>query len=324
MQTTGQMYASRLLLGMFESGMFPCLALYLSTFYQAREQALRISYLFVSAALSGAFGGLFAYALLKLDGRAGLAGWRWLFIVEGCASVVISVVIFFFLPDNFETARFLDENDRRLMRIRAERNARYNGRPEFEWSEVRKALTDPKLYISCWSQFWADLCSFGLSSFLPLIIKTFGFDTVTTQLLTIPVFTWASISYLMVSWVSDRFNSRYFCMLPAVIITAIGYAVNIGVPAAARGPLYFSLFLIAPGIYVIVGINCTWLLNSHAGYYKRATAVGMNQAVGNSAGVVVGLLLLRMGTFCLSISPLSSTRIPSSRNVGLFTPIMAG
>lgn len=52
-----QLYASRLLLGLFESGMFPCLALYLSTFYQPTEQAVRISYLYVSAALSGAFGG---------------------------------------------------------------------------------------------------------------------------------------------------------------------------------------------------------------------------------------------------------------------------
>ncbi|KAH8897535.1 MFS general substrate transporter [Thozetella sp. PMI_491] len=284
----GQLYASRLLLGMFESGMFPCLALYLSTYYKAEEQALRISYLLVSAALSGAFGGLFAYALLKMDGISGLSGWRWLFIVEGCASVVVAVFVYFFLPDDFESARFLNEDDRKLMRIRAELNARYNGKPDFDWGEVVKALKDPKLYISCWSQFWADICSFGLSSFLPLIIKSFGYDTVTTQLLTIPVFFWASAGYTTVSWMSDRFKSRYFFMLPAALVTAIGYAVNIGVASNQRGPLYFSIFLIAPGIYIILGINCTWLLNSHAGYYKRATAVGMNQSIGNSAGVVVG------------------------------------
>ena len=56
MKTVGQLYASRLLLGLFESGLFPCLALYLSSWYQPREQALRISYLFVSAALSGSIG----------------------------------------------------------------------------------------------------------------------------------------------------------------------------------------------------------------------------------------------------------------------------
>jgi sugar phosphate permease len=267
--------------------MFPCLALYLSTFYQPREQALRISYLFVSSALSGSFGGLFAFALLKMDGIGGLQGWRWLFIIEGCASVVIAIAIFFLLPDDFEHARFLNEEEKQMMRIRAEINARYNGRPDFDWAEVKRAVLDPKLYISCWSQFMADICSFGLSSFLPLIIKSFGYDTVTTQLLTIPVFFWASCAYIVVSWMSDRWQRRAFFMIPACFVTAIGYAVNLGVPTSQRGVLYFSTFLIAPGVYMIVGLNCAWLLNSHAPYYKRAMAIGMNQSIGNSAGVVV-------------------------------------
>lgn len=77
-------------------------------------------------------------------------------------------------------------------------------------------------------------------------------------------------------------------MIPGVIVTAIGYAVQIAVPQANRGPLYFSVFLIAPGIYIMVGLNCTWLLNSHAGYYKRATAIGVNQSLGNCAGLIIG------------------------------------
>lgn len=300
----GQLYASRLLLGLFESAMFPCLTLYLSTFYAPREQALRVAYLFVSAALSGSFGGLFAYGLLKMNGVAGLAGWRWLFIIEGCGSVLIAALIFFLLPDDFENAKFLNEHDRQLMRIRAEINVKYHGKPQFEWAEVKKALKDPKLYVSAWSQFWADICSFGFSSFLPLIIKSFGFDTITTQLLTIPVYFWASGVYLAVSWMSDKWQRRAFFMVPAALVTAIGYAVNIGSPASARGALYFSTFLIAPGIYVIVGLNATWLLNSHAGYYKRATAIGMNQSIGNSAGVVVGQVFKKTvhGKYLLGLS----------------------
>lgn len=96
MKTTPQFYASRLLIGLFESGMYPALTItltyvvprsffglrktnanLLSTFYTPREQGLRFSYLYLSVGLSGAFGGLFAFALLKLDGHAGIAGWRW-------------------------------------------------------------------------------------------------------------------------------------------------------------------------------------------------------------------------------------------------------
>jgi MFS family permease len=287
MHNVGQLYASRLLLGLFESGMFPCLALYLSTFYSPGEQALRISYLFVSAALSGSFGGLFAYALLKMDGVGGLEGWRWLFIIEGCASVLVAAFTYMMLPDDFEHARFLNEDEKSMMRVRAEINARYNGKPDFDWEEVMRAVRDPKLYISCWSQFMADICSFGLSSFLPLIIRSFGYGVVTTQLLTIPVFFWASAAYIVVSYLSDRWKQRALFMMPAALVTAVGYAVNIGVPMDQRGVLYFSTFLIAPGVYMIVGLNCAWLLNSHAPYYKRAMAIGMNQSIGNTAGIVV-------------------------------------
>jgi hypothetical protein len=153
--------------------------------------------------------------------------------------------------------------------------------------DVKKAVLDPKLYLSSWNQFMADICSFGLSSFLPLIIRSFGFDVVTTQLLTIPVFFFASCTYIVVAYSSDRWQKRAFFTMPACIFTATGYAIYLGVPSHLRGVLYFSTFLIAPGVYIIVGLNVSWLLNSHAPYYKRATAIHMNQSIGNSAGVVV-------------------------------------
>ncbi|CEJ80153.1 hypothetical protein VHEMI00356 [[Torrubiella] hemipterigena] len=322
MHNAGQLYASRILLGIFESGVFPCLALYLSTFYLPQEQALRVSYLFVAAALSGSFGGLFAYALLKMDGIAGIQGWRWLFIIEGCASVLVALVVYFVLPDNFETAQFLNEEDKKLMRIRAANNARYNGKPDFDWAQVKLAATDPKLYLSCWNQFMADIGSFSLSSFLPLIIKSFGYDTVKTQLFTIPVFFWASFAYIVVSYFSDKLQKRAFFMIPACVVTAIGFAVNLGVPESKSGILYFSTFLIAPGVYIIVGLNCAWLLNSHAPYYKRAMAVGMNQSIGNSAGLVVGQIFKtkKNGKYVMGLSAcLAAVLLAIFGHIALYT-----
>jgi MFS family permease len=76
MKTVPQFYVSRLLIGFFESGMAPALAITLTTFYTPQEQGRRFYYLYLSTGLAGAFGGLFAYGLLQLDGRAGLEGWR--------------------------------------------------------------------------------------------------------------------------------------------------------------------------------------------------------------------------------------------------------
>lgn len=82
-QTYGGLIACRLILGLFEAGLFPGLAIYLTMFYTKKEIALRVGYLFVSAALSGACGGLLAYGIGLLDHHNGLRGWRWIFIIEG-------------------------------------------------------------------------------------------------------------------------------------------------------------------------------------------------------------------------------------------------
>jgi len=88
--SVGGLYAARLVLGACEGGLFPGLNLYLTMVYKREEQARRVSYLFVCTAISGAVGGLLAYGLLKMDGIAGQAGWRWLFWIEGLASCPFS------------------------------------------------------------------------------------------------------------------------------------------------------------------------------------------------------------------------------------------
>jgi len=78
-QSVGALYATRLILGACEAGLFPCLNLYLTTVYRREEQAKRVSYLMSCAAISGAVGGLLAYGLLQMDGIGGKAGWRYVF-----------------------------------------------------------------------------------------------------------------------------------------------------------------------------------------------------------------------------------------------------
>ncbi|EJT69943.1 hypothetical protein GGTG_12826 [Gaeumannomyces tritici R3-111a-1] len=234
--------ATRLLIGAFESGLFPFLTLYLSTFYKKEEQARRVSYLFVVAALSGGLGGLLAYSLTNLHGAGGLAGWRWLFLVEGLVSMA------------------------RLMRVRGEQTAVYLGESElFDREEVRLAFRDPKVWPSAACQFCANTCSFGFGTFLPIIIRGFGYPAVTTQLLTVPVYVWASVFYILVSYLSDRVNRRAVFMTPFALVTAAGYAMLVGVPTAATSVLYFATFVATTGIYCVVGLNVTWVSNSQCG-----------------------------------------------------------
>lgn len=143
----GGLYAVRLVLGMCEAGLFPALNLYLTMVYKRDEQAKRVSYLFVCSAIAGAFGGLLAYALLKMDGVAGYAGWRWVFIIEGVVSILIAPILWFGLPNDPSNAYFLSDEEKRMMKIRAAQRAQYMGSDEFSWEEIKIELRDPKLYL---------------------------------------------------------------------------------------------------------------------------------------------------------------------------------
>ncbi|KAK9419592.1 putative Alcohol acetyltransferase [Seiridium unicorne] len=236
--------------------MHPALAITLTMFYtpkEQKEQGRRFAYLYLSVGMAGGFGGLFAYALLKLDGVRGIAGWRWLFIVKGILSVCIAIALWVGMPDSYENANFLNNEDKELMRLRMIKHDRYMRLNEsFDKREVSKPFKGKKLWLGASIQFFGDILSFGISTFLPSLVKSFKFDSVLTQLLTVPIYFWAVVSMEL------------------------------------RGVLYLACFIIVPGVYCMLGLNYVWMLNSHAGYFKRATAIGVNMTVGNCAGLVIG------------------------------------
>lgn len=153
-------------------------------------------------------------------------------------------------------------------------------------SEVKLTFYDPKVWLNSTCQFMANTCSFGFSTFLPVIIRGFGYSSVRTQLLTVPVYIWASVIYISVAFASDYFRRRAFFMVPLVLVTAIGYALQLGLPMASTTALHVSTFVTATGIYCVVGLNVTWIIDNNARYFKRATAIGLQQTVGNSAGIM--------------------------------------
>ena len=115
---------------------------------------MRVGYLFVSAALSGACGGLLAYGIGFMDGTAGLRGWRWIFIIEGIPTFVYGIVAWFLLADDPESAFYLTPAEKKLMIVRRERQIGYTASSvEFHKEDMMAAFKDWKIYAFAIGQF---------------------------------------------------------------------------------------------------------------------------------------------------------------------------
>lgn len=149
-QNYSGLIVARLFLGAVEGGLYPGLIVYLTLFYEKKELALRTGYLFVSAALAGAFGGLLAYGIGRLDGVAGLSAWRWIFIIEGLPTVVLGIISWFLLADEPSSAWYLNEKERELMRLRRSRQLGHTSTADTQQKkDVLAAFKDWKVWMFC-------------------------------------------------------------------------------------------------------------------------------------------------------------------------------
>ncbi|PGH09856.1 hypothetical protein AJ79_05582 [Helicocarpus griseus UAMH5409] len=282
----GGLYAVRLILGACEAGLFPSLNLYLTMVYRREEQAKRVSYLFVSTAIAGAFGGILAYGILFMDGIGGYAGWRWVFIIEGLFSVVCAIVVWFGLPNDMTKAYFLNSRERYLMTVRAEQNKAYSGSEDFDWNEVKIAAKDTKTYISGGIQFCQDILLYGFSTFLPSILTSMGHTGIEAQYLSVPVYIFGGICFVIFAFISDRLTIRGPFIFLSNIFGIVGYILLLA--TSNNAVKFFATFMCAVSVYNGPGLNVTWLNVSFAPHYRRATAIGLQQTMGNTAGVVAG------------------------------------
>ncbi|KAM0321913.1 hypothetical protein ACHAQA_009810 [Verticillium albo-atrum] len=282
----GALLACRLLLGVFEAGLFPGLNVYLTFFYTKHELALRVGYLFVSAAIAGALGGLLAYGIGHMDGVQGMSGWRWIMIIEGIPTFVLGVVTYWALPNDPATAYFLTEEEKAVMAARVGREYGYTkSAQEFDRRDMIKAFRDWKVWMFCIALFGADTMLYGFSTFLPTIIRGLGDWTVAqVQLLTVPCYFLGAATYMSIAFLSDRTRRRgLFCVIFGAI-SVVGYGILIS--PSSQGVHYFGCFLVATGLYVLVGLPLAWLPNNSPRYGKRTTANGMQLSTGNCAGIM--------------------------------------
>ena len=169
-RTTPTFYLLRFLLGAAEAGFFPGMVYYLSHWNPEAQRARAIAAFMTAVPVSGVIGGPLCGALLSLNGVLGLAGWQWLFLVEGLPAILLGVIVLLYLTDRPDTARWLSsaEKDWLVSKLATGRNSRSTAHP----IGIVAALTNPTIWQLGIIFLLTAIGFYGYSFWSPLVIKS--------------------------------------------------------------------------------------------------------------------------------------------------------
>ncbi len=223
-RTPFEFYTMRLLLGIAEAGFFPGIIYYLTLWFPANMRARAVSRFYIALPLSSVVMGALAGSLMGLEGTLGLAGWQWLFLIEGIPSALYSFVILFMLPDGPADAAWLTAEEKSWLasRLAADGERAHLGHD----ASVMQALLSPKVWIIGLYFFGMLTCSYAYGFSAPVILKSVtGWSIAQVGYLVAGFGAAGAAAMLLIGASSDRQNERALhCIVPC-FVTAAGFLV---------------------------------------------------------------------------------------------------
>ncbi|KAM6501318.1 MFS transporter [Amanita muscaria] len=299
------MIAARLVLGALDGGLFPAAAFYLSLLYRRYELQSRIGLCFAGGSLAAIFGGLFSAAVVTLDGHRNIAGWRWIFIIEGMLMIAVAIVITAILPTNPATAWFFTEAERecagesviamlgqdtvtqRSLETQETLQEKRDFKPpessssvdteaeEFEWREIWRGVLDIQTWLTGASLFLNLATILSAIYFMPTIIVGLGYSGVQAQLHTAIVYILAVVLTVVVALLGDRLKLRGPFVLGALPLSMLGYIVMIA--SKSNATRFGGACLLIAGTAIVA--------NNSKGHYKRASAMAIQSTITSISGI---------------------------------------
>lgn len=282
----------RFFLGLLEGGVFPGLVLYLSFFYPRQRLNWRITLFFSAASLSGAFSGLLAFGIMKMNGIGHKAGWEWIFILEGVFTLLFGITSYLLLPRSPEHAGFLSNREKAYIATQLKQDgttSKDEYADTFSWREVGKAFTLPHVWMLSIVFFFTGTTLYALAYFTPSIVQGLGYTAARAQLMTVPPFAVAFVLGVISAYISDRFHCRGLVSIFSSILSVIGFTMFLS--SGKQSIQYASLFFSIPGSYIAAPTLSTWNANNTAPHTRRATAIAIGFIMTNSGGILATWLL---------------------------------
>ena len=268
----------RFLLGIFEAGMLPGIAYYLSRWYQRAELTFRLSLYIVMAPLAGAFGGLLASAILSLNHFGGLHHWRMIFAIEGIITIALSLIAFATLTDRPETARWLtqEEKDLCIARVKSERVGATEVIDSIDGTKLIRGMQNPVTLEIAFIFLLNNITVQGLAFFLPTIVSSIypTLSTVQKQLYSVPPYVvgaFFTVALPGLSWYLDRRQILIALTAPLVVT---GYTMFLASTVAQVR--YGATFLIASSAMALGPMSNAHVSANVVSDTARSSAIGLN------------------------------------------------
>ncbi|KAI5868120.1 MFS general substrate transporter [Durotheca rogersii] len=291
-QNYSGLLATRFFLGLFECGMFPGCFYLISMWYKRSESQKRYSLFFSSTSLAGAFGGLLASAIGKMDGMRGYHGWRWIFLLEGVLTCLVAIFFFFVFPTFPEEAKWLTEEERDYIKARLQADQGHNAAERtITFGDVLTVMKDHRVWLGGFMYFGLIVPAYGYAFFAPTIISTYRYDAIQTQLHSVPPWAVSFTFSLITATISDWTRHRAaFALLPLSLGLA-GFATLLKVHD--NTPVqYAMLCFVTMGTYSVLPITVCWFSMNLGGHHRRAIGTAWQIGFGNIGGIIATFAFL--------------------------------
>ena len=293
-----QFYVLRFLLGVFEAGFFPGIVLYLTYWFPARRRAAVFSIFFAGVAVAGVLGGLISGWIMRdMVGVLGLAGWRWMFAIEGVPAVLLGVMAAFCLVDSPEKATWLSGAEK--AHLVAQRDGEGEHSHAHSTRSFGAALRNPRVYLFSFIYFSLTCASLTLNFWMPLMIRDFGVhDVLWISLYTVIPNAVGAVGLMWIARRSDRRSERRWHFAACTIGGGIALALltlHLASFAAMMAILSIAAVLIFAALPIFWAVPSAYLSGKAA-----AAGIALISSVGITSGIVspwaIGLIKTHTGS----------------------------
>jgi ACS family tartrate transporter-like MFS transporter len=310
--TKNHFYVIRSLLGAAEAGFFPGIIVYLSHWFRYQDRAKAVATLMAGISVSNIIGSPMSGWLMKHT-WLGLAGWRWMFIIEGAPAVILGIVTLFYLTDWPHQAKWLPDDERQWLIAELEREKQ--AKQAKHSLGILEALRHREVILLTLAYFFMVTSVYGLNFWLPSIVKKLsGSSIMNVSLISALPYCLGLISILLVGWHSDKTKERRWHTALAMMTTSLGLLLS--VVAGNHTAIAVSMFCLAaagtagylPGFWAL---PTSFLTGTAA-----AAAFGLINSFGNLGGFVgpyvVGYLSKHTGSYFGGVLYLSASALVAS------------